>query len=115
MLLSLLGDVGFIVFVISSLLFTSVFLTMSKAWYKTFMGSLIALFLISVDVICVYFGLRIWQVTLPGVDWVRFFIFWTMGLTMLGATVAFMHVQFSNRGEKLRRRLAQKYVDVDKE
>lgn len=114
-MLSLLGDVGFIVFVVSSLLFTLVFLSMSQAWYRTFMGSLIAVFLISVDVICVYFGLRIWQVELPGVDWIRFVIFWTMGLTMLGATTAFIHVQFSKRGEKLRKRLAQKYVDLDRE
>ncbi len=112
-MLNQLGDIGFVVFVVSSLLFTISFLTMSKAWYKSFMGVLIAIYLIGTDIICVYFGFRVWEITLPGVDWIRFVIFWAMGLVMLGAVVALINVQFGKRGERIRKRLARKYVDVN--
>ena len=111
-MLALWGDIGFVVFVISCLLFTVTYLTMSK-WFKSFMGVLIAAFLLSVDIICVYLGLRIWDIVLPGVDWLRLVIFWTLGLTMISAIIAFFQVQFSKRGEKLRKRLAEKYDDVN--
>jgi len=85
---------------------------MSKAWFQTFMGSIIAIFLVCMDIVCFYFGLRIWGIALPAVDWVRLILFWLMGITMFGATAAFIHVQFSKRGAALRKRLAKKYVDV---
>lgn len=108
-MLEQLGDIGFVVFVVSSMMFTLTFLTMSKAWYKSFMGVVIAIYLISTDVMCIYFGLRIWDVTLPGVDWIRFLLFWLMAVTMIGAVVGLIRVQFSKSGEGLRRRLARKY------
>jgi len=114
-MLSLLANIGYIVFVAASVIFTLVFLTMSKAWFQTFMGIIIALFLVCMDMVCIYFGLRIWQVTLPAVDWVRLILFWLMGITMVSATAAFIHVQFSRRGAALRKRLAKKYVDVSDE
>lgn len=108
------GDIGFLVFTFSTIIFTILYLTMSR-WYKSFVGTVIAIFTVSVVVLCAYLSLRIWDIAVPGVDWVRLFIFWTLGITMLASVIGFLEVQFGKRGARLRNRLARRYVDVKNE
>jgi hypothetical protein len=110
-MLQLWGDIGFLVFTLSSAVFTLLYLTMSR-WFKSFVGTIIAVFCIGVGFLCGYLSLRIWGVHVPGVEWVRLVMFWTLGLVMLTSVVGFLEVQFGQRGKALRRRLAKRYVDV---
>lgn len=105
------GDVGFLVFTFSSLVFTILYLTMSR-WYKSFVGTIIGIFLVGTLVLSAYLSLRIWEVTVPGVDWVRLAIFWVLGLAMSTSVIGFLEVQFGRRATKLRQRLSKRYVDV---
>jgi len=105
------GDIGFLVFAGSTLVFTIVYLTLSR-WYKSLVGSIIAIFTVGVVVLSAYLSLRIWEVTVPGVEWVRLVLFWVLGVTMLTSIVGFLEVQFGRRGESLRRRLSKRYDDV---
>lgn len=110
-MLELWGDIGFLVFTLSTTLFTLLYLTLSR-WYKSFMGTLIASFMIGVVFLAGYLSLRIWGVHVPGVEWVRLVMFWVLGVAMLTAAVSFLEIQFGRRGEALRRRLSRRYVDV---
>lgn len=114
-MLELWGNVGFLVLTGGSIIFTLLYLSMSR-WYKNFMGTIIALHLVGIDFLCSYLTLRIWDIDVPGVEWVRLVMFWMLGLGMLAASVGLINVQFGTRGERLRKRLAKRYVDVvDKE
>lgn len=113
-MVELWGDIGFLVFTFSTLVFTIIYLTLSKAWMKSFIGAVIAIFSVGVTILCAYLSLRIWSVNLPGVDWVRLVLFWVLGVTMMSSVIGFLEVQFGRRGEKLRRRLAKRYDDVRK-
>lgn len=106
------GDVGFLLFTFSTVVFTVIYLTMSSAWRKNFIGAVIAIFAVGVTILCAYLSLRIWDVNLPGVEWVRLILFWVLGITMLSSVVGFLELQFGRRGERLRHRLAKKYEDV---
>lgn len=110
--IELWGDIGFLVFTFSSIIFTLLYLTLSR-WYKSFMGSLIAVFMIGVGVLCVYLALRIWDIELPAVEHVRLIVFWVLGLSMVAAVVGFLEIQFGRRARNLRSRLAEKYDDVE--
>lgn len=110
-MLELWGNIGFLVFTLSTFMFTVLYLTSSR-WYKSFAASIIALFAVGVTFLCSYLALRIWDIYLPGVEWIRLVIFWTFGVAMLSAIIGFLEVQFGRRGSKLRARLAQRYVDV---
>jgi hypothetical protein len=112
-MIELWGDIGFLVFGVSTLMFTILYLTMSR-WFKSYVGTTIAILLVGVVVLSSYLSLRIWEVTLPGVDWVRLVIFWVLGITMLASVIGFLEVQFGRRGAKLRQRLAKRYDDVKK-
>jgi hypothetical protein len=112
-MLELWGDIGFLLFTVSTLLFTVLYVSMSR-WYKSFVGTTIAIFSMSVVILCAYLSLRIWNVALPGVEWVRLVIFWVLGVTMLTSVVGFLEVQFGHRGKRLRERLARRYDDVKK-
>jgi len=105
------GDVGFLAFTFSTLVFTAMYLTLSR-WRKSFVGTVIAIFAVSVLILCAYLSLRIWNVSLPGVEWVRLTIFWVLAITMLTSIVGFFQVQFGKRGQKLRKRLSGQYDDV---
>jgi len=111
MLVELWGDVGFLTFTVSSGLFTLLFLTMSR-WYKSFTGTLIAIHMVAVAFLCSYVSLRIWDIPLPAVEWVRLIMFWILGISMLAAVVGFLEVQFGKRGAGIRKRLANRYSDV---
>lgn len=108
------GDIGFLLFTFSTLIFTLLYLTLSR-WYKSYVGTVIAIFTVGVVVLCSYLSLRLWDVTVPGVEWVRLVIFWTLGITMLSSVIGFLEVQFGRRGAKMRNRLAKRYVDVRNE
>jgi hypothetical protein len=105
------GDLGFLLFTLSTLVFTVMYLTLSKAWLKGFIGVVVAILLVGVSILSVYLSLRIWEITVPGVEWVRLVIFWVLGLTMLSSIVGFLEVQFGHRKGKLRR-LAKQDDDV---
>lgn len=109
--LGLWGNIGFLVFTFSSALFTLLFLSLSR-WYKSFTATLIAVYMFSVVFLCSYFALRIWDIEVPGVEWVRLIVFWTLGLSMVTAVIGFLEIQFGKRGASLRKRLAQRYSDV---
>jgi hypothetical protein len=111
-MLELWGDIGFLVFTGSSLLFTLLYLTSSR-WYKSIAALIIALFIFSVDIICVYLSFRIWDIVIPGVEWVRLTIFWTLGILMLTSIVAFLEIQFGRRQYKWRTRISKRYTDVN--
>lgn len=111
-MVELWGDIGFLIFTFSTMVFTIIYLTMSRAWMKSFFGAVIAIFAVGVTVLCAYLSLRIWDVTLPGVEWVRLVLFWVLGLTMTSSVIGFLEVQFGRRGERLRRRLSKRYDDV---
>jgi hypothetical protein len=113
-MLDLWGNIGFLVLTFSSLIFTFLYLTSSR-WYKSFMGSLIAVFLVCVVVLTTYLSLRVWDIEVPGVEWVRLIIFWLLGISMLSAIVGFIEVQFGSRATKLRNRLSKRYSDVRKD
>lgn len=108
------GNIGFLVFTFSTLAFTLLYLTLSR-WYKSFVGTVIAIFTIGVVVLSFYLSIRIWGFNVPGVEWVRLVIFWALGLTMLTSVIGFLEVQFGRRGARLRNRLAKRYVDVKDE
>ncbi len=110
-MVELWGDIGFLLFTGSTAIFTFLYLTLSR-WYKSFVGTVIAIFTVGVVVLCAYLSLRIWDVTVPGVEWVRLTIFWVLGLTMAASVIGFLEVQFGRRGEKLRARLSRRYDDV---
>lgn len=112
-MIELWGDIGFLVFGISTLMFTTLYLTLSR-WYKSYVGTIIAIFSVGVVILSAYLSLRIWEVTLPGVEWVRLVIFWILGVTMLASVIGFLEVQFGRRGAKLRQRLSRRYDDVKK-
>lgn len=111
-MLELWGDIGFLLFTFSSIVFTIMYLSLSSAWRKSLVGVIIAIFAIGVDVLCGYLSLRVWDIVLPGVEWIRLVIFWTLGITMLVSIVGFLEVQFGQRGEGLRNRLSKRYTDV---
>lgn len=108
------GDVGFLVFAFSTLVFTLIYLTLSR-WYKSLVGTIIAIFTIGVVVLSAYLSLRIWEITVPGVEWVRLVLFWVLGLTMVTSVVGFLEVQFGRREVRLRNRLSKRYDDVKEE
>ena len=110
-MLELWVDIGFLVFTFSSLVFTLLYLTLSR-WYKSFVGTIIAIFSVGVVILCGYLSLRIWGVDVPGVEWVRLTIFWTLGIAMLSSVIGFIEVQFGQGRERLRKRLAQRYDDL---
>lgn len=105
------GSIGFLVFTFSTLIFTMLYLTLSR-WYKSFVGTSIAIFTTSVVILCLYISLRIWDINVPGVDYVRLVIFWILGLTMLTSVIGFLEVQFGRKGARLRKRLEKHYDDV---
>jgi hypothetical protein len=106
------GDVGFLLFTFSALVFTVVYLSLSNAWRKTMAGAIIATFAVSVTILCGYLSLRIWDIDVPGVEWVRFILFWVLGITMLTSIIGFLEVQFGRRGVNFRNRLGKRYDDV---
>lgn len=112
-MLELWGDIGFLVFTISTLVFSLLYLTSSR-WYKSFVAAILALFIVSVDLICIYISLRIWDITIFGLDWnlIRLIIFWPLGILMLTSVVAFLEIQFGKRGDKWRAKLSKRYSDV---
>lgn len=110
-MLQLWGDIGFLLFTVSSLVFSILYLTMSR-WYRSLVGTIIAIFCISVVILCGYLSLRIWDIYVPGVDWVRLIIFWVLGSTMAVSIIGFLEVQFGKRGSRLRKRLSRRYDDV---
>jgi hypothetical protein len=110
-MLDLLGNIGFLVLTGGSIIFTLLYLSMSR-WYKNFMGTIIALHLTGIGFLCAYLSLRIWDIDVPGVEWVRLVIFWALGLGMLAASIGLINVQFSSRGERLRKKLAKRYDDI---
>lgn len=113
-MLELWGDIGFLVFTFSSGVFTILFLTMSR-WYKSFTATLIAIHMVGVAFLCSYVSLRIWNIDMPGVEWVRLTMFWILGLSMVSAVVGFLEVQFGRRGASIRKKLAKRYSDVTEE
>jgi hypothetical protein len=113
-MLELWGNVGFLVLTGGSIIFTLLYLSLSR-WYKNFMGTLIAVHLAGIDFLCAYLSLRIWDIDVPGVEWVRLLMFWILGVGMITASVGLVQVQFGSRGARLRNRLTRKYVDVGKD
>ncbi len=113
-MLELWGDIGFLVFTFSSLIFTLLYLTLSR-WYKSFVGTMIAVFAVGVVILCGYLSLRVWDITVPGVEWVRLIIFWTLGIAMFSSVIGFIEVQFGRGGERLRKRLAKRYDDLKRD
>jgi hypothetical protein len=113
MMVELWGDIGFLVFTFSTLIFTILYLTMSR-WYKSFVGTIIAIFSVSVVILSAYIAVRVWGFDPPGVEWLRLVIFWILGITMLTSVIGFLEVQFGRRGERLRARLSKRYDDVKK-
>jgi hypothetical protein len=111
--MELWGDIGFLVFTISTLVFSLLYLTSSR-WYKSFVAAILALFIISVDLICIYISLRIWDITIFGLDWnlVRILVFWPLGALMLTSVVAFLEIQFGKRGDRWRASFSRRYSDV---
>lgn len=111
--LELWGDIGFLVFTASILVFTFLYFTSSR-WYKSMVATIIALFIFSVDVICIYLAMRIWDIPFFGMDWnlLRFLVFWPLGILMTSTVVAFLEIQFGKRGQKWRERLSKRYSDV---
>ena len=112
-MVELWGDIGFLLFAISTIIFTGLYLTMSR-WYKSYVGTVIAIFSSGVVILSIYLSLRIWEIDMPGVEWVRLSIFWVLGITMLFSVVGFLEVQFGRRGVSLRERLSRRYDDVKK-
>jgi TRAP-type C4-dicarboxylate transport system permease small subunit len=110
-MVELWGDIGFLVFTACSIVFTLLYLTMSR-WYKSFTATLIAIYMVGVAFLCVYLSLRIWDIYLPGVEWVRLTMFWILAVSMLTSVIGFLEIQFGKRGETLRKRLSKKYSDV---
>jgi hypothetical protein len=108
------GDVGFLVFTASTLIFTGIYFTLSSAWRKTMVGAIIGIFCVCVLILCAYLSLRIWDVNVPGVEWVRAILFWVLGGTMLTSIIGFLEVQFGKRGKNFRERSARKYDDLKK-
>ncbi len=102
-MVELWGDIGFLVFTFSTIVFTALYLTMSR-FYKSFVGSVIAIFSVSVVILCGYLSLRVWDVTIPGVEYVRLTIFWVLGLTMLTSIGGFVQVQFV-KASQLRKKI----------
>ena len=115
-MLELWGDIGFLVFTASILIFTLLYFTSSR-WYKSLVATIIGLFILSVDIICVYLTFRIWDLSFFGLDWnwVRLVIFWPLGGLMMTSVVAFLEIQFGKRGDRLRKRLSRRYTDVKSE
>lgn len=107
-MLELWGDIGFLVFAGSTTIFTLLYLILSR-WYKTLLGTLIAVFMVGVTVLCAYLSLRVWDVDLPAVEYVRLTVFWVLGLAMTTSVYAFLEIQLGNR---LRGRLSCRYADV---
>ena len=107
-------DVGFLVFTLSTLIFTIIYFALSSAWRKTMVGAIIGIFSVCVLVLCAYLSLRIWDVALPGVEWVRLILFWVLGGTMLTSIVGFLEVQFGRRGKRARDRIAAQSDDLIK-
>jgi len=110
-MIELWGDIGFLVFTACSMVFTLLFLTLSR-WYKSFTATLIAIYMVGVVFLCTYLSLRIWDIEVPGVEWVRLTMFWVLGISMLTAVIGFLEVQFGKRGAGIRKRLAKRYSDV---
>lgn len=110
-MLELWGDIGFLVFTAGSAVFTLLFLTLSR-WYKSFTATLIAVYMVGVVFLCAYLSLRVWDIYVPGVEWVRLTMFWVLGISMVTAVIGFLEVQFGRRGARMRKRLAQRYSDV---
>lgn len=110
-MVELWGDIGFLVFSVSTALFTIIYLTMSR-WYKSFIGTILAIFTTGVVVLCAYISLRVWGVEIPSVEWLRLILFWVLGVSMLGSVIGFLEVQFGKRGDKLKKRLSRRYEDV---
>jgi TRAP-type C4-dicarboxylate transport system permease small subunit len=106
-----LGNVGFLLFTTSALLFTLLYLSLSR-WYKSFVGTIIAIFSSNVIILCVYLSLRVWHIEVPGIDWVRLIIFWILGIVMAISVIGFLQVQFGKKGARLRSRLSKRYSDV---
>lgn len=113
-MLELWGDIGFLVFTFSSLLFTLLYLTLSR-WFKSFVGTIIAIFSVGVVILCGYLSLRIWGINVPGVEWVRLILFWTLGITMFSSVIGFIEVQFGRGRDRLRKRLSKRYDDLKSE
>jgi TRAP-type C4-dicarboxylate transport system permease small subunit len=107
------GDLGFLLFAASVTVFTFLYLSMSR-WYKSFVGTIIAIFSVCVTILCVYLSLRIWEIPVPAVDWIRLILFWILGITMVTSVIGFLEIQFGRRGQKLRNRMARRYDDVRK-
>jgi hypothetical protein len=110
-MVELWGDIGFLVFTFSSMIFTLLFLVMSR-WYKSFTATLVAVYMVGVVFLCSYLSLRIWDIYVPGVEWVRLTMFWVLGVSMVIAVVGFLQVQFGRRGASIRKRLSRRYSDV---
>ncbi len=109
-MVELWGDIGFLVFTFSTIVFTALYLTMSR-FYKSFVGSVIAIFSVSVVILCGYLSLRVWDVTIPGVEYVRLTIFWVLGLTMLTSIAGFIRVQFVNASKARKKIVSQRIND----
>jgi hypothetical protein len=112
-MVELWGDIGFLVFTFSALVFTTLYLSMSR-FYKSFVGSIIGVFSISVVILCGYLSLRVWDVTIPGVEWVRLVIFWVLGVTMLTSIFGFIQVQFLRRLRPDKQQFSARSIDTDK-
>lgn len=110
-MIELWGDIGFLVFTAGSAIFTLLYLTLSR-WYKSFTATLIAIYMIGVVFLCSYLSLRIWDIYVPGVEWVRLTMFWVLGISMFTAVIGFLEVQFGKRGAEMRKKLAKRYTDV---
>lgn len=110
-MVELWGDIGFLVFSGSTALFTLLYLTLSR-WYATLLGTLIAIFMFGVSVLCTYIALRIWGINLPAVEYVRLTVFWVVGLSMAFSVAAFLRVQFGSRSSRLVKKLSTRYDDV---
>jgi hypothetical protein len=112
--IDLWGSIGFLVLSFGSLLFALLYLSMTR-WYKTFMGTLIAIHVTGIGILTTYLSLRIWDIDVPGVEWVRLIIFWVLGLAMIAASIGFLQIQFWDKGAKIRERLSNRYDDVTKD
>lgn len=106
-MVELLGDIGFLVWAFAATVFTVLYLTLSR-WYKSLMGVLIGVFVAGESILSLYIALRIWDVPVPAVEWVRLIIFWVLGLAMIISVISFLEIQFGKRGRALRARLAEK-------
>lgn len=110
-MIELWGDIGFLAFGGSTALFTLLYLTLSR-WYSTLLGTLIAIFMFSITILCTYISLRIWEIDLPAVEYVRLTVFWLGGLSMTFSVVAFIKVQFGRSDSRFVKKLSHRYDDV---